>query len=186
VFLKGNGQTPLFEIPATVEALPQGIFCGNVYIRQLYLGSDIQLEELPKGFCSESALDFIRIPRSVKLIGAKAFYCCGSLAVEFEENSQLAEIGPKAFAFCPLASFLVPQEVKFIGVEAFAEVPCPIVFARGLVFLEQSSGDSRVVQAGEPVSAAFSNNGSTTVTPIDEPPEPDSAVAAAFFEPLFQ
>lgn len=64
-------------------------------------------------------LDIVIIPEDVTIIGDLAFYACSSLtSVELPKN--LVSIGERAFVFCArLTSTIIPENVRSIGSSAF-------------------------------------------------------------------
>ena len=66
------------------------------------------------------SLGKVTIPNSVTTIGVDAFNGCTNLKeVNFEENSQLKEIGGGAFFHCGLTEVTIPNSVTTIGGYAF-------------------------------------------------------------------
>ena len=76
-----------------------------------------------KGFAFEEqeGITSVTVPASVKVIGAHAFYGCGSLeTIHFAENSALASIGSYAFAECHgLSALTIPASLEEMGRGAF-------------------------------------------------------------------
>ena len=73
-----------------------------------------------KAFYECENLKEVSIPNSVTTIGVNAFNGCTSLGkVNFEENSQLTEIGVGAFFRCGLTEVTIPNSVTTIGNYAF-------------------------------------------------------------------
>jgi hypothetical protein len=76
-----------------------------------------ELRELGENcFDSCLALERITVPASVTMIDARCFNECGNLTdVIFEAGSNLAELGPAAFAESGLSSIQIPSSVLLIG-----------------------------------------------------------------------
>jgi hypothetical protein len=78
----------------------------------------------------------------VEVIGQWCFCGCRSLeAVTFKPNSQLREIGPKAFTWTSLRDIVIPASVEVIGDNCFVDCRslCEVTFAT----------DSRLQHIGE-------------------------------------
>ena len=70
---------------------------------------------------TESKINSVSLPSSLKVIGNCAFLCCSRLvAVSVRGESQLECIGAYAFAGCEaLKDFILPDSLKTVGEEAF-------------------------------------------------------------------
>jgi len=68
-----------------------------------------------------TTLTTVKIPKSVKTIGAGAFHASGLKELSFEANSQVATIGNLAFKNCThITSVSIPASVQKIGRDTFS------------------------------------------------------------------
>ncbi len=113
--LEGKGDFPNYE---SAEDVPW--YTYSKYIKEVSVENGIT-DIGPNLFYKAKKLTHISIPRSVKSIGAYAFYGCVSLyTVDFSENSNLLKIDESAFAYCrSLTDFDLPTRVNTIGKNAF-------------------------------------------------------------------
>lgn len=74
-----------------------------------------------QAFFGDDTIESVKIPATVKVIGAGAFGSCRNLMeVSFEENSALKEIDDSAFAYCQnFVSIVLPEGLEIIGNEVF-------------------------------------------------------------------
>lgn len=78
------------------------------------------IEELgPNMFQNCRNLATIKIPASVKKIGNNAFQYAGIISMEFEQGSQLTNIGNYAFQSANIESLEIPASVTYIGDQSF-------------------------------------------------------------------
>ena len=114
--LWGTGVTEL-ELPQQVQRTRE----------QLGLDQDPKVLRLPEGlevvgdgWFSDSDIERLIIPNTVKKLGDSAFSNCVRLReVVFESDSQLETIGSYCFERCGLREFVVPESVKDIGFGIF-------------------------------------------------------------------
>ncbi len=113
--LEGKGKFKNIDSP---ESIPWRIY--SKYIKEVTVQNGIT-DIAPYLFYRTKRLVSVEIPRSVKTIGANAFYGCGDLlSVKFAENSNLEKIDEAAFAYCrSLKNIDIPSRVTSIGKNAF-------------------------------------------------------------------
>ena len=123
----GDITTDIFTIPATID--------GAAVTE---IGSDIF------GNQPEGKVKGVVIPASVKTIDGYAFANqIGLTEVEFMSNSQLTQIGPKAFQNCKaLTSITLPSSVSILGEEAFVgcDALSSLLVASGNNYFTSSNG----------------------------------------------
>jgi hypothetical protein len=128
------------RIPSKVEFIGEDSFgdCGS--LRKVIFDNDSQLKQIGAKAFVYSPLTSIRIPSSVEFIGegcfrgtggekgsqphekyirGQCFSFCGLSEVTFEKDSQLKQIGAKAFSHTFLESIRIPSKVEFIGERCF-------------------------------------------------------------------
>lgn len=76
---------------------------------------------------TRTGLTSIKIPSTVKEIGANALYCQTLGTVTFAENSTLETVGSTAFAYSKIETLEIPASVKTIGQQAFMKVPLTMI-----------------------------------------------------------
>jgi hypothetical protein len=112
------------EIESDVDVI--GTYCSasRDSLRTLTFGAGCKLSLIEDGAFSKCGLQSITIPSSLISLGKSAFFGCGCLrTVCFASDSQLREIGGKAFYTCRLLeSIILPASVEIIG--AFCFVGC--------------------------------------------------------------
>lgn len=91
-------------------------------LHTLTIGENSRLTHVGKyAFAECSGLRVIRVPATVKEIGASAFDGCTRItSFTFEENSQLTEIGDRAFAKTDFTEIVIPNTVRTLGFSLFA------------------------------------------------------------------
>lgn len=110
------------NIPSNVRSI-----CSYAFANQLEgrLSEVIINENSELQFIGESAffslnIEYIFIPRHVKIIGDCAFKFCAKLKkVEFQEGSELQTIGKNAFSDSGIEKIMIPKSVTKIGFGAF-------------------------------------------------------------------
>ncbi|MDR1905952.1 MAG: leucine-rich repeat protein [Clostridiales bacterium] len=102
----------------TVSASTGGI-SSVIVIPSTYIGKPVTAIA-DKGFAG-AGITKVTIPASIKKIGSEAFKNCSYLnTINFEDGSQLTEIGSYAFSDCKLfTSITIPSSVTTIGTYAF-------------------------------------------------------------------
>lgn len=135
-------------IPDSVDYIGEGAFSGvpmlqnqptgPIYIGKIFAGysGDIPLSEtnfeikdgttfiLDRAFYESDRITSVKIPASVRQIGANAFHYCKNLEeVAFAENSELRFVDDFAFWECyELASIELPESTEYIGNRVFCHV----------------------------------------------------------------
>ena len=116
------GKAPEATIPGTVgkyavTEIKEKAFCGNDTLTHLDIRAQIQT--IPPRSFERSRLVSLKMPDSVRTIGADAFSCCADLeTVRFSEK--LRTIGACAFQSCGrLTSLSLPKGMKTIQFKAF-------------------------------------------------------------------
>lgn len=135
-------------IPDSVDYIGEGAFSGvpmlqnqptgPIYIGKIFAGysGDIPLSEtnfeikdgttfiLDRAFYESDRITSVKIPASVRQIGANAFHYCKNLEeVTFAENSELRFVDDFAFWKCyELASIELPESTEYIGNRVFCHV----------------------------------------------------------------
>lgn len=121
----------LVSFPASLKIIGSDTFSGCTSLSKVIFAEHSQLEKLPDGTFYESSIEEFVIPASVKEIADKdesdydihgVFEKATSLkSVTFEEGSQCAKIGVRAFYGCTsLDTITIPASVSTIGASAFA------------------------------------------------------------------
>ena len=120
-------------------------------------------------FLNTASIISVSIPATVKTIGINAFQNCGNLtSLTFEGESQLEQIGDRAFNNTVLTTISIPATVKTIGIKAFQ-------YCSNLTSLT-FEGESQLEQIGD---GAFN---STVLKTIDIPASVTSIGSSAFGE----
>ena len=102
----------------------QACFSGCSALKDVELPAG--LTEIPEMAFSESGLKSIRIPGSIRVIGAAAFRDCKNL-IHLVMEEGVEEVGAEAFLRTRLARTILPASLKKIGDLAF--------FGRGKAFV---------------------------------------------------
>ena len=110
----GENNTLLSRISICPEIRP-----GAGCIRRIVLGEGLVRIE-PDSFVNYS-IETIAIPKSVTIIGRRAFYRCLKLReVEFAEGSKLRVVGEESFRESGLKDVAMPQSIRMICAGAFS------------------------------------------------------------------
>jgi hypothetical protein len=125
-----------FPALASLEHLGTGAFQKCHYIEKIDFSACVRLERFEASlFAGANKLKEIVIPRTVHTISASCFDGCPKLkTVIFADGSGLSEIGPLAFANCPLLAgrFPFPPSVQILGTKCFSGCKlAPIEFGEG-------------------------------------------------------
>ncbi len=124
-------------IPASVELMDFGAFSGCAELRRIIVESGVKalgksaflyckaltevslpdtLEYIESRAFSNTAIEHITLPASLKKLDFSAFQGCSALSrVDTSKAETLVEIGSKAFADCPLlTSIIIPDSVEVL------------------------------------------------------------------------
>jgi hypothetical protein len=112
------------EIPNTVKVLDHLSFnTPDSPLRRITFEEDSVITSIPDNFCTNIALEYIKIPASVTTLGT-AFTppdtIAPNLTVEFEENSKLRTIQQNAFNQTSIKEITIPASVETIEMDAFS------------------------------------------------------------------
>ena len=112
----------VFEGNSNLTNIGMYSFMGCSSLKTINL-EDTKLEEIGWGALSETAIEEITLPSTLKTIDVYAFEGCSSLrTVDFGANSQLTSIGEGVFGDCSsLTSITIPDSVTSIGEYAFRD-----------------------------------------------------------------
>ncbi len=103
----------------TVTEIGESAFADNDRIRSVSLPSSIK-QIMAKAFANCTFLEKIEIPDATTGIGEEAFRGCVRLInVNITNNSKLAKVGAKAFAYSSISTFNIPKGLRSIGSKAF-------------------------------------------------------------------
>ena len=110
-----------YTIPALVAKIGRGVFNSNVHLKTINFAKDCAIDSIAENTFSEcTSLSHITLPKSVKNIGARAFYNCTSLI-----SVDLAEaicIGDEAFSGCSsIKEIIFPSGLCELGSSSFAD-----------------------------------------------------------------
>ncbi|MGI6033383.1 MAG: leucine-rich repeat domain-containing protein [Coriobacteriales bacterium] len=117
-----EGSAPCLSVPSTVGGMPvteiaPEAFAYATQLEEIELPDSIEVIG-EKSFVG-SGITRIRLPRSVRRIGRRAFSNCHRLE-RVELNEGLVEIGHEAFASCEnLGAILLPSTVKKLQLDSF-------------------------------------------------------------------
>ena len=91
-------------------------------IKRISYEQESMLEEIGESAFEKTEIESMIIPRSVRIIGEKAFKGCKRFySLAFEQNAELIEIQQEAFKDClNLHNIVIPENVEKIGRFAFA------------------------------------------------------------------
>ncbi|MBQ7529099.1 leucine-rich repeat domain-containing protein [bacterium] len=134
VFNKYNGNDKHVVIPEGITTIAEGAFRGKP-ILSVQIPDSVQV--IGARAFSETALEEIILPRSLKFLQCGTFYGCKNLRrVVLPEG--LIGIGESVFERCKeLRSLIVPDSVQVIGARAFTETALEeIILPRSLKFLQ--------------------------------------------------
>lgn len=137
------------------ESLEDVIIQGEVKKvgEEAFKGCNIKELSLPKSlieigdnaFNSNKSLETISLPENVRRIGKSSFAFCSLNHVSL--NDRLEEIDDLCFYDCPIASLVIPSNVKSMGVNPFIGTAtikcgenCAYVAENGLLYDKQSGG----------------------------------------------
>ena len=89
----------------------------GVFARTALTSIDLpdSVETIGRSCFQGSKLTAISIPARVQSIGINAFAGCPLTSVTFAEDSELKEIGTKAFASATVNEFIIPEGVELVG-----------------------------------------------------------------------
>lgn len=95
------------------------VFKGAESLREIKFGRG--LKALGEAWLRGSAVERVVVPRSVRVVGPRAFQGCTHLRqVVFAEKSKLASIGDAAFSGCvALAEIAFPRSLQSVGFRLF-------------------------------------------------------------------
>ena len=112
------------RIPGTVKVVPEYAFECSPFLKTVILEEGIERIE-GSAFDYSGMLSEITIPSTVTYIGEYAFAGCPSLTtIDFAPNSQLQEIGERAFYDnAGLITITIPETVTSIASDVFTECP---------------------------------------------------------------
>ena len=107
------------------------------------------MEVCTDGFTNVSNFKYLYIPKTVEIIGDRAFGCCSDLeTAELREGVQ--EIGKEAFYFCPkLSKIRIPSSVKKIGADAFKNSPNVVILAKKGSYAEKYANKNNIAVSNE-------------------------------------
>ena len=124
---KGNDDIKSAFIPNTIERIQPAAFKDTINMRSIEFESNSRLRNisgdnpnLEVGVFENSGLESIVLPRSLELIGIRAFFRTSNLIkVDFEQGSKLELISESAFAGSALEWIRFPASLRRIGLLAF-------------------------------------------------------------------
>ena len=105
-------------VPACVEQLGDGAFCGREALRAVVFAPKSRLQRIGERCFLGSGLEEIETPRGLREIGAEAFRGCGALR-RVSLNEGLRAIGARCFEGAGLFRVELPASVREIGEKAF-------------------------------------------------------------------
>ena len=114
-----------FVAPPSLCKLWNAAFMGCRALKHVDLSSCTfrcgkKKDYLALGIFQNCGLESVVLPRTLRVVGERAFSNCTHLKhVSFGEDSMLEEIGYRAFFGCALESFTAPASLKKIGAVAF-------------------------------------------------------------------
>ena len=77
--------------------------------------NESELTTIGEDAFSNSSIEYIKIPKSVTIIGNCAFYNCKQIkSIEFNKGSKLCSLGKQSFKESSIFTILIPDEVKTI------------------------------------------------------------------------
>jgi hypothetical protein len=117
------GSAETFLVSEAISHLSAGCFMGSSSLRTLIFDEGSQLKSLPaNSFYQCDHIRFVRIPKSVRVIGDNCFEKCYELVeISFESPSAIRTIESDAFSDCEsLTSFTVPSSVTTLGSSVFS------------------------------------------------------------------
>ena len=105
-------------VPACVEQLGDGAFCGRKALRAVVFAPKSRLQRIGERCFLGSGLEEIETPKRLREIGAEAFRSCGALR-RVSLNEGLRAIGARCFEGAGLFRVELPASVREIGEQAF-------------------------------------------------------------------
>lgn len=117
LFSRRNIKNPI--IPSFITKISPYAFnyCSN--IETIKFEKNSKLISIGKSAFSDSSIDKISLPSSLKTIGEYAFYKCKMKSINFDPESKLTTIEKNAFHFNSLTCLTIPSSVNYIGEYAF-------------------------------------------------------------------
>ena len=106
------------ELPPNVPTIPEVLGVGQREAGVVHVPVGVQT--MDENMFSESDVEKVVLPSSVKALCKKQFYRCPRLReVVFEPRSRLESIGYGCFKMCGLRAIVIPKSVRTIGDNAF-------------------------------------------------------------------
>lgn len=103
------------DVPAIPAAAPGAVRCPT----EVVLPKGVS--EVGDGWFARAGVRRVSVPRSVRKLGAGAFYECKRLRnMTFARGSKLEEVGASCFCKSGLEEFRAPARLRKIGSTAFA------------------------------------------------------------------
>jgi hypothetical protein len=120
-------------VPNTIRILGSCCFSWT-QMESLGFESECQVKQIEESCFTQSSLKAICIPRSVEVIGKRAFSRCRGLEVlTFETQSKLKRLDDECFASCAFKSICIPGSIEIIGKSCFSscELLIDVTFETG-------------------------------------------------------
>jgi hypothetical protein len=108
-----------FEILNSIVEIEDYAFRSTRSLESITFEEESQLKIFGTSAFEYTKITSISIPKSVEVIGYKAFYGSGIEAVLFETNSHLKSIGSFAFSNTSIENVVIPKYVNEIGYGVF-------------------------------------------------------------------
>ena len=122
-------------------------------IKRVSYEPESMLEEIGESAFEKTEIESMIIPRSVRIIGEKAFKGCKRFySLAFEQNAELIEIQQEAFKDCTnLHNIVIPENVEKIGRFAFAfsrgsTTPTIIKLNKKLIHINEGAFKNRTIR----------------------------------------
>ena len=106
------------NIPKTVNTMGDGVFYASKVVEASIPSGMKKIPYLTYGNCGN--LRKVDIPDSITVIEDDAFMACDHVDVENKFFKNVVRVGKGAFNYCDYNSLVIPENVKYIGEEAFS------------------------------------------------------------------